>query len=273
VTVLRNMPIPIECHDWLEQSFHDLGAKLTARAPQSHVAARMQGETTLTDHVTVLTHAVLHGLYAQAVAQCDSANADPLVGPKRIHHDLFLPAIRNVGQAWKNDTADFAQISLAFALLHRLLDRMLPDASARHRIARVLRQDTPRVLVAVAPGDTHSFGAVILTQELRLQGWSVTLRSHQENNRVLDDLANGDFAALALSVSCDESLAGLADFVTACRMSTRDPALRVVIGGAAIQSPFGQYGFLGADVVGLAIDEVATYLSRSCHIRPSSNWN
>lgn len=271
--MLRNVPIPAECHDWLDQTYQDLGAKLTARARQPHGTAQTQGETTLTDHVTVLTHAVLGGNYAQALAQCDSANADPQVGPARIHHDLFLPVIRNVGLAWKNDTAEFAQISMAFALLHRLLDRMLPDASARQHSARVLHTGALRVLVAVAPGDTHSFGAVILTQELRLQGWSVTLRTHQENNRVLDDLADGDFAALALSVSCDESLAGLADFVTACRMSTRDPALQVVIGGAAIQPPFEQYGFLGADTVGLAIDEVATYLSRSCHVRPPSNWN
>lgn len=245
-------------------------------APQSSDLIRIDATVTdgdVTGHIGHLTDAVLSGAYRHAVEICQNALSNPRVGIERIHHALLLPVIRNVGVAWANDTAEFTQTSMAFTLLHRLIDRITALQAGHWSHDQVLAAHMPKALVAVAPGDTHSFGATILTQELRLNGWSVTCRDHRHCDAVLSDLAECNFAALAVSVSCDESLAGLADFVTACRMAARDPRLVVVIGGAAIQAPYDQYTFLGADKVGLAIEDVAAYLSTYQNIRSSDTWN
>ncbi len=220
-----------------------------------------------------LAKAVLAGDYTRALGVCRIALEHPEIGTQRVYQRLLLPAIRIVGQAWADDTATFAETSLAFALLHRLLDRLSRAQSDLHDLTKRARACQEQILVAVAPGDTHSFGARILTQELLLRGWSVSFFDHEQTDAVIAEFAKRGFAAMAISVSCDESLAGLADFVTTCRLANRDPQMEVLIGGAAIQPPFGQYGFLGADKVGLAIDEVTTYLSGKWIERPSGKWN
>lgn len=220
-----------------------------------------------------LARAVLAGDYAGALKVCRSALVHPQIGTQRIYHGVLLPAIRNVGQAWADDSASFAETSLAFGMLHRILDRLTHDQAKLNGVDSGTQAFQEKIIVAVAPGDTHSFGARILTQELLLRGWSVTFFDHKQSEAVMAELARQSYAAIAVSVSCDESLAGLADFVITCRLANRNPQMEVLIGGAAIQPPFGQYCFLGADKVGLAIDDVSTYLSRKWIEKTSGNWN
>lgn len=231
------------------------------------------GDASATDQGAVLARAVLAGDYAGALKTCRIALAQPEIGAQLVYQRVVLPAIRIVGQAWVDDTATFAETSLAFALLHRILDKLTHAQADIFKLNKHVLANDERIVVAVAPGDTHSFGARILTQELLLRGWSVSFFDHQQTDAVLAELGTRRFSAIAISVSCDESLAGLADFVTTCRLANRNPQMEVLIGGAAIQPPYGQYGFLGADRVGLAIDDVTTYLSGKLIEKSPGKWN
>ena len=222
-----------------------------------------------------LFDAVISGRYEAALDLCRTALARPDIGLRHVHTVLMLPAIRMVGTAWAEDTASFEQTSMAFSLLHRLLDQLaLATPPERpHWTSATLQAAQQRLMVAVAPGDSHSFGARILTQELRLRGWGVAFFDHGQCDRVISALSELHFDTLAISVSCDESLAGLSDFVTTCRMASRDPGLEIVVGGAAIQAPFEQYIFLQADKVGLRIEEVVAALSLREVERQRVKWN
>ena len=228
-----------------------------------------------TDYAGALFDAVISGQFEQGQDLCRAALANPDVGLQRIHALLMLPVIRRVGTAWAEDTASFEQTSMAFTLLHRLLDRLAQGPAPGPGLATSLKLNVARqrLMVAVAPGDTHSFGAMILTQELRLRGWGVTFFDHSQCDHVIAALAEQSFDTLAISVSCDESLAGLSDLVATCRMASRDPKLEILVGGAAIQAPFGQYGFLQADKVGLSIEEVVVALASREVERQRMKWN
>ncbi|TVS05442.1 MAG: hypothetical protein EA407_02335 [Rhodobacteraceae bacterium] len=226
------------------------------------------------DHLTRdLIESVLSGDYICALRICRDALARPEIGPERIHQIVILPTIRAVGQAWADDSASFEQASLAHILLHRLLEYVARSNGAATGMRQAWPVHDARVMVTVAPGDTHDFGAQILSQHLRLSGWPVTFFGHRQRERVVPTLAQQRYSALAISVSCDENLAGLADFVMTSRMASTSPKLHLMIGGAAIQPPFDQYDFLGADRVGLAIDEVASYLSNMTPAIPADRWN
>lgn len=276
---LHNEPVPDECQDWLQQTIFELDREVHSQAllQGSHIMRRdgaAHQQTRNTTAACALFDTVLSGEYAHALDICHKALANPEVGARRIYTDVMLPTIRMVGKAWAEDSASFERTSLAFSLLHRLLDR-LAQATSHTRASLVsarLQAVQQRIMVAVAPGDSHSFGAKILTQELRLRGWRVTFFDHRQTDAVVSALAEHGVDTLAISVSCDERLAGLADFVTTCRMANRDPHLDVLIGGAAIQPPFTQYGFLQADRVGLGIEEVGTYLLSRESERQVGKW-
>lgn len=280
---LTDPPVPDECRDWLDDTLRELDEKVTNQATSLWRNVAPRGgkaviEWTAADLVADLLDAVLTGNYARALAICYRALARPDIGTRRIYILLMLPVIRKVGQAWADDTASFEQTSLAFSLLHRLLDRLVQataqaSGEAGTRIDLSLIAAEQPIMVAVAPGDSHSFGAMILTQELRLRGWAVTFFDHRQTDAAIATLSQQAFDTLAISVSCDESLAGLADFVTTCRMANRAPKLEILIGGAAIQAPFDQYGFLQADKVGLGIEDVATYLSHRNGEGHPNKWN
>ena len=280
-TDLRDFPVPDECRDWVENMFRDLDVKVSRQAArqESQIMHRdgviRHDSTCGKKDADALFDAVITGNYAQALDLCRKALARPDIGARGIYTALMLPAIRMVGQAWADDSASFAQTSLGFCLLHRLLDRLAQDmasngVSVGHRKWQTGQQ---RIMVAVAPGDSHSFGAMILTEELRLREWFVTFYDHSRSDAVIEALSEQSFDTLAISVSCDESLVGLADFVTTCRLASRNPQVEILIGGAAIQAPFGQYGFLQADRVGMSIEEVVLALaSREAELQ-QGKWN
>lgn len=277
---LQDPSVPDECRVWVDQTYRKLDLEVSRQVMgegdhSMHRQGALEYLDSRADVVCELVDAVLCGDYARAHALCHGALEHPDIGPRRVYAVLMLPAIRMVGKAWADDTAPFEQTSLAFSLLHRLIDRLaqanLPGHSGQ--ISARLQAAQQRVLVTVAPGDTHSFGARILTQELRLRGWSVRFLDHRHSEDVISALTDQGFDTLAISVSCDESLAGLADFVSSCRMANARPKLDVVIGGAAIQAPFGQYAFLQADKVGLGIEDVGDYLSSQERKYRPGKWN
>lgn len=284
---LRNSPVPDECRGWVEQLFRDLDAKVSRQAARRENQimrhnggigdARNRGSPEIGSKAdpAALFDAVISGNYAQALDLCQQTLAQPDIGARGIHTALMLPAIRMVGQAWADDSASFAQTSLGFCLLHRLLDRLSQDMASKGMSGGEgrLLAGQQRIMVAVAPGDSHSFGAMILTEELRLRGWFVTFYDHSQNDAVIQALARQSFDTLAISVSCDESLVGLADFVTTCRIANNNPQMEIMIGGAAIQAPFGQYGFLQADRVGLSIEDVVSVLSSREGALNRDKWN
>lgn len=105
-------------------------------------------------------------------------------------------------------------------------------------------------MVAVVPGDAHTFGAQVASDMLRLRGWNVeTQLAIREPSQLLARLERSWYAAVLLSVGQDESLAGLADLVAEIRLKSANSRVFVLVGGSSLVQPLAQYNFIRADLV------------------------
>lgn len=223
-------------------------------APQSDASVT----TSETESVNALYEALLQGQYSAALGLCDRFQSTYQPGRAAIYARLLLPVIGRLGQDWTADRISFEESAFAFSMLHSILDvlgRQPLQAQARQRALRL-----GHVLVAVAPGDTHDFGARILTEYLSLQGWNASFVDGRNTPEIAALLQSRRVDALALSISVDSAFSGLADMISEWRHVNASRHLEIIIGGSAIQSKRDQYGFLQADCIAMTLNEAAEHL-------------
>lgn len=199
------------------------------------------------DAVHRLEIALLEGRYADCM-DLGREHGDRAV------QDLYLPVIRRLETHWQSDSVAFGDLSFAFFQLQRLI--------ARATEPPVAAPAPGRILVALARGEGHGFGAQILAAELALHGWTVNLDLSGDAVILLRLVAKHRFLALGLSVGHDKALDGLADLITDLRRESCHPGMAVMLGGNALVEPRDQYRFLGADAICATPAEATRWLSR-----------
>ena len=91
--------------------------------------------------------------------------------------DTYVPtAARQLGYMWKDDTADFATVTIGAMRLQALLSA----ASAESLDFVRPLDDTVFMLVVVPPGEQHSLGAFVLAAQLRRLGARVDMSFCEE---------------------------------------------------------------------------------------------
>lgn len=177
---------------------------------------------------------LLQGAFGQALAMVQGRGQAALPA-------LLVPVIRRLEARWQADAVGFADLAFAFFQLRRLIERAAePPATA---------QAHGRILLALTHGEQHGFGAQMVAAELALHGWAVELDLSGDGDALRARVAGRHFDALGLSVGHDQALIGLADLIADLRQGSSNPRLHVILGGAALAEPLGQYDFLGADTV------------------------
>lgn len=154
---------------------------------------------------------------------------------------LYLPLIRRLNQHWKADSVGIAELSFAYFQLQRLI-RLASEPPVAAPVQG-------RVMIALAAGERHSFGAQILAAELGWHGWTVDLDLSGDGAVIRRQVAMRPYDAIGLSVGHDPALDGLADLITDLRHASCNPGMAVMLGGGALSEPHAQYAFLGADTI------------------------
>ena len=256
------------CESWLVQGIEALSRKIGAQAikladqAQSEGAAFSDAVSSVSDmhSVNALHDTLLKGQFAVSLKLCLSFRASRQHDGTAVYLQLLLPTIAELGRDWTEDRAGFEQIAFAYSLMHKIIETL----GATDRLAR--KQDRVlslgRVIVAVAPEDTHDFGARIMAESLNLQGWNVTFVDGTNTAKVAGLLQHEPVDALALSVSTDTAFVGLADMIADWRCADSSQRIEIIVGGSAITAPVNQYNFLQADHVGLRINELSDHLHR-----------
>lgn len=189
-------------------------------------------------------------------------------GDSRVLPDLMVGAIRRLEARWGSETASSTTVTLAFATARHLIDLWrtnraapgLPDRRPETSAAPANR-DTWPVLVGVAPGDEHTFGAQILSDDLLMRGWTVDLLLSTKAEALLKRLSQHHYGAVMLSVGHDDALAGLGNLIAEIRLISAKRGIVVVVGGSGLAQPLAQYHFLGADLVAGTAAQGAEYLA------------
>ena len=145
--------------------------------------------------------------------------------------DIYLYGItesaRQMGELWSADELDFANMSVAFSCLHRMMYEFSPEFLSEGNS----ESNGLSVLIITEPGSQHGLGVFMLSEFFRHAGWRVLLASPQDIadfNRIFQ---SDWFDAVVLSISTDRHIDKLAKSVSELRVSKVNPAQKIYLGG------------------------------------------
>lgn len=170
------------------------------------------------------------------LARCDSLETVCL--------DLMTPAARRLGDLWVADLCHFMDVTMALGQLQHLLRRFGGHAC---RVAAG-REYGRRALLVSAPGEQHTFGALMVAEFLRRAGWDVSGEVGASGNEVVAGVRDEWFALVGLSVSSEHHLGALASTIRAIRCSSRNAAVVIMVGGNVFLEHPDFVARVGADV-------------------------
>jgi methanogenic corrinoid protein MtbC1 len=152
---------------------------------------------------------------------------------------VIQPALYEIGRRWEDGRISAAQEHLASALVSRLLAGL--DDSGPSRDDRV-------AVVTTAPTETHEFGAWMVADILRNEGWTVHFLGSQlpadETIRFVKSVNPG---LLAVSTTLEIHLPSLQELVRSVREDPEVARLPILVGGQAFGSGDRVWRSTGAD--------------------------
>ncbi|MEL6642443.1 MAG: cobalamin B12-binding domain-containing protein [Pseudomonadota bacterium] len=157
--------------------------------------------------------------------------------------DYYIPeAARRMGEQWCEDQMGFADVTIGVARLQRAMRDLSIDPRQHANAGR----GTVSILVAVAEGDYHTLGAMVLTEQFRRIGVSVRLLLGDDARDTQRIVATGDFDAIFFSLAVAEGLGPLRDLIDQVRQVLPKPT-PIVVGGAVGTSGLNIKKLTGAD--------------------------
>ena len=147
--------------------------------------------------------------------------------------DLLAPTAKHLGVLWEEDLFDFTEITIAMGRLQRITRDVMvrfgePAGAGRDR----------SILLLPCPGESHCFGLTVLERLFRNAGWDVTCATPQHDPDSLWQARTEWFDVVGLSLGCETLLPTLAEAVAELRRASRNPDIRVMVGGSIfIENP------------------------------------
>lgn len=166
------------------------------------------------------------------------------VGFESLLLDVMAPAARILGERWEDDRADFIEVTLGLWRLQELVHEL---ASRRCGAEYASVMPERRILCAVAPGDDHSFGSLLLEEMFRRAGWTCTGLRGASRSQLLRQVTEGWFEIIALTVSVERNSATLTNLVADLRAASCNPGVSIMVGGPVFNDHASLADEIGAD--------------------------
>ncbi len=167
--------------------------------------------------------------------------------PSLFRANLIEPAARHLGDLWMQDECSEFDVTLGLCSLQTAIRRFEPDVPisySDHTSAGV-------VLVVPQPGEPHGLNAALAAQAFRRAGWAVRC-DFPDNDEALQDLVAADwFNVIDMSLSAafrrEDRLPAMARNISLTRSVSRNPALKVTVGGRIFAEQETAVAQVGAD--------------------------
>ncbi|MBO0663310.1 cobalamin B12-binding domain-containing protein [Jiella sp. MQZ9-1] len=161
---------------------------------------------------------------------------------------IMAPAIRELGEMWLTDRMSFVEVSAKSARLQHMIRALgrAGDGIADHC---VMDDGRASVLLAVAPGEHHTFGLFVLAELFLAAGWSVCVEANTTLESLCDQAARRPYDAIGLSVGSERFLASVRNQVAALRFASFRPDTRIFLGGWAFTLEGRSLDDYGADLI------------------------
>ncbi|MGB8861524.1 MAG: B12-binding domain-containing protein [Ilumatobacteraceae bacterium] len=148
---------------------------------------------------------------------------------EEVYLDLLSPAMRSIGERWRNGELDVSIEHRATGIAFRLIGRLGPRLARRGRTRGV-------VLLGSPEGERHSLPVALLADLLRGEGWEV---SDMGADMPLASFvhaaeATPDLVAVGVSVTSADCLPAAAALLSALRAAIGH--VHLAVGGLAVQS-------------------------------------
>lgn len=158
-----------------------------------------------------------------------------------LYTDLLEPTARHLGDLWNEDKIDFVDVTLGVSRLQRIV-------YVFEGLDTVEAFDAKRkVLLAVAPGEQHSYGSAIVQKFLRAAGWHVWTCTTAHLEEAADVAAQEWFGVIGFSLSSDIHQEALASAIARVRELSLNRKVGIMVGGSAIARNPQWVEALGAD--------------------------
>ncbi len=191
--------------------------------------------------------AAVRGLDDQrSVTMVSSLIADG-VSLESIYVDLMAPAARRFGQMWESDECDFVDVTVALGRMQRLLRDLsqvfLADAARTETVGNIL-------LTCVA-GEQHTLGIIMVGEFLIRDGWRVLVGAPWTDHDLLQMVSSEWYDVIGFSVGCDSRLSVLKREIRRLRSASRNPNIKVMVGGRIFADEPESVTRVGADAAAL----------------------
>lgn len=161
--------------------------------------------------------------------------------------DLLTPTARYLGELWKADLCNFADVTIGLSRLQQVLRSFSP--AFENELEQW--QHGRRALLVPARGEQHTFGLFMLEEFFRRSGWDVWGGSTTSTTELVAIVRNEWIDVVGFSLSCDGSLGDLATDIKAVRKASRNRAVGIMVGGPAFVGHPERVGFVGADATAI----------------------
>lgn len=212
-----------------------------SRVPSQEVAGMSARDMRYLDLLDAAARGPRRGACSEAARQMIDAGMHP-----EDIADRFVPALaRRMGEEWCSDLMGFAGVTVGCARLQALLREL----GAHWRGNRRRDPETGSALIAVAAGENHTLGAVVLAGQLRRAGVSVKLGLGVTPPDVMRAVGRQRFDAVLVSASRGARPETLRSLVEAVSRAGTEAAPPVVIGGSIAELDGDLTATTGADLV------------------------
>lgn len=155
---------------------------------------------------------------------------------------LVAPSARLLGDQWDRDERDFFDVTVGLGTLHQVVSHL----SGRF-VSHVLPDR--RVLLALTPGEQHTFGLAIVDHFFRAARWDVDFQADADRDKLEAIVRKNWYAVLGLSLSGDTLVDEAAETVSALRRAALNPDMQVLAGGPAFENRRELAAHIGVDAV------------------------
>jgi methanogenic corrinoid protein MtbC1 len=160
-----------------------------------------------------------------------------------VYLDLLAPTANALGQLWETDSCDFLQVTIALGRMQRALRELSGDFV----LGAPAADEAGRVLLSCVPGEQHTLGLYMVAEFFIRDGWGVSLGVPVTDDELLALVREQWFDVVGFSVACDSRLLRLRREIASVRRHSRNPDVRVLVGGRLFVEHPGMAGRLGAD--------------------------
>lgn len=173
-----------------------------------------------------------HGLTAGRIPQIDAV-LDRAHDLGIRDSDLFLgllqPTLYEIGRRFEAGEISIAEEHRVSQFVQALIDAV--------EVRRAATDATPQVLLATAPGNTHTIGARFLANLLNEAGIRVDVMLGASADEILQRLGRGHYSTLGISIALPSQIAAAEALAGLVR--SQYPGLRLIVGGIPFKASDG----------------------------------